>query len=98
MFPSKFKTSLFKLFIVPNFEYFSSLFFELEINHLTRKLEYCFTKSAKRIMNVNLLNKTEAEQFKILNIVNILALTYRFLYHYLFFIFIIMNNCKLELN
>jgi hypothetical protein len=49
-------------------------------------------------MNVNLFNQTEAEQFKILNIVNILPLTYRFLYHYLCFIFIIMNNCKLELN
>jgi hypothetical protein len=98
MFPSKFRTSLFKLFIVPNFEYCSSLFFVLNSNHLRRKLEYCFAKSAKRIMNVNLFNKTEAEQFKILNIVNILPLTYRFLYHYLCFIFIIMNNCKLELN
>jgi len=49
-------------------------------------------------MNVNLFNKTEVEQFKILNIVNILPLTYRLLYHYLCFIFIIMNNCKLELN
>ena len=41
-------------------------------------------------MNVNLFNKTEAEQLKILNIVNILPLTYRLLYHYLCFIFIIM--------
>jgi hypothetical protein len=78
MFPSKFRTSLFKLFIVPNFEYCSSLFFVLNSNHLRRKLEYCFAKSAKIIMNVNLFNKTEAEQFKILNIVNILPLTYRF--------------------
>ena len=98
MVPSKFRTSLFKLFVVPNFEYCSSLFFVLNSNQLRRKLEYCFAKSAKRIMNVNLFNKTEAEQFKILNIVNILPLTYRFLYHYLCFIFIIMNNCKLELN
>ena len=98
MFPSKFRTSLFKLFIVPNFEYCSSLFFVLNSNQLRRKLEYCFAKSAKRIMNVNLFNKTEAEQLKILNIVNILPLTYRFLYHYLCFIFIIMNNSKLELN
>jgi hypothetical protein len=98
MFPSKFRTSLFKLFIVPNFEYCSSLFFVLNSNQLRRKLEYCFAKSAKRIMIVNLFNKTEVEQFKILNSVNILPLNYRLLYHYLCFIFIIMNNCKLELN
>ena len=48
-------------------------------------------------MNVNLFNKTEAEQLKILNIVNILPLTYRLLYHYLCFIFIILKNSKLEL-
>jgi hypothetical protein len=93
MFQSKFRTSLFKLFIVPNFEYCSSLFFVLKSNQLRRKLEYCFAKSAKRIMNLNLFNKTEVDQFKIPNIVNILPY-----YHYLCFIFIIMNNCKLELN
>ena len=96
-FPSKFRTSLFKLFIVPNFEYCSSLFYVLNSNSLKKKLEYCFAKSAKRIMNINLFNKTESEQFKLLQILNILPLTYRLLYHYLCFIFIILNNSQLEL-
>jgi hypothetical protein len=98
MFPSKFRTSLFKLFIVPNFEYCSSLYFVLNSKLLRKKLEYCFSKSAKRIMNIDLFNKSENDQFKILKIVNIFPLTYRLLYHYLCFIFIIMKNCKLELN
>lgn len=94
MFPSKFRTSLFKLFIVPNFEYCSSLFYVLNNNSIKKKLEYCFAKSAKRIMNINLFNKTEAEQYHLLKI---FPLTYRLLYHYLCFIFIILKNCKLEL-
>ena len=48
-------------------------------------------------MNINLFNKTESEQFKLLQILNILPLTYRLLYHYLCFIFIILNNSQLEL-
>ena len=48
-------------------------------------------------MNINLFNKTEAEQYHLLKIVNILPLTYGLLYHYLCFIFIILKNCKLEL-
>ena len=48
-------------------------------------------------MNINLFNKTEAEQYKPLKLVNILPLTYRLLHHYLCFIFIILKNCKLEL-
>jgi hypothetical protein len=60
MFTSKFRTSLFKLFIVPNFEYCSSLFFVLNSIQLKKKLEYCFAKSAKRILNINIFNKTEA--------------------------------------
>jgi hypothetical protein len=47
---------------------------------------------------MKILNKIEAEQYKLLKIVNILPLTYRLLFHYLCFIFIIMKNCRLELN
>jgi hypothetical protein len=97
MFPSKFRTSLFKLFIVPNFEYCSSLFYVLNSNSLKKKLEYCFAKSAKRILNINLFNRTEPEQYKSLKLLNILPLTYRLLYHYLCFIYIILKNPKLEL-
>ena len=97
MFPSKFRTSLFKLFIVPNFEYCSSLFYVLNSNSLKKKLEYCFAKSAKRILNINLFNRTEPEQYNSLKLLNILPLTYRLLYHYLCFIYIILKNPKLEL-
>jgi hypothetical protein len=48
-------------------------------------------------MNINLFNKADTEQYKLLKLVNILPLTYRLLYHYLCFIFIILKNCKLEL-
>jgi hypothetical protein len=49
-------------------------------------------------MNIDIFNKSENDQLKILKIVNIFPLTYRLLYHYLCFVFIIMKNCKLELN
>ena len=94
MFPSKFRTSLFKLFIVPNFEYCSSLYFVLNSKLLRKKLEYCFSKSAKRIMNIDLFNKSENDQFKILKIVNIFPLTYRLLYHYLCYIFTVNFHLK----
>ena len=74
-FPSKFRTSHIKLFIFPNFEYCSSLFYVLNSNSLKNKLENCFAKSAKIIMNINLFNKTEIEQFKRLEVLNILPLT-----------------------
>jgi hypothetical protein len=61
------------------------------------KLEYCFAKSAKRILNINLFNRTEPEQYNSLKLLNILPLTYRLLYHYLCFIHIILKNPKLEL-
>ena len=42
MFPSKFRTSLFKLFIVPNFEYCSSLFYVLNSNSLKKiRILFC---------------------------------------------------------
>jgi hypothetical protein len=73
-------------------------FFGFEQQLYKKKLEYCFAKSAKRILNINLFNESEAEQYKILDKLNILPSTYRLLYHYLCFIFIVIKNCKLELN
>ena len=70
--------------------------FVLNSNSL-KKLEYFSSKSAKRIMNINLFNKTEAEQFNLIKLVNNLLLTYRILHHYLCFIFIFLKHCKLEL-
>jgi hypothetical protein len=49
-------------------------------------------------MNINIFNRTEAEQYNLLKLLNILPLTYRLLYHYLCFIFIILKNPKLELS
>jgi hypothetical protein len=65
---------------------------------LRKRKSIGFAKSAKRILNINLFNESEAEQYKILDKLNILPLTYRLLYHYLCFIFIVIKNCKLELN
>ena len=48
-------------------------------------------------MNINLFNKTEAEQYNSLKLQNILPLTYRLLYHFLCFNYIILKNPKLEL-
>jgi len=50
MFSSNFRTTLFKIFIMPNFEYCSTLFSHNGNNSLFTKLEKAFSKSLKRIL------------------------------------------------
>ena len=98
MFPSTFRTTLFKLFVVPNFDYCSTLFAHLGNKANNSKLQSCFMKAAKRILYIDLYNKLDSEQFKILKHLNILPFVYRQFYHFVCFIHIVIKNEKLLLH
>ena len=65
LFTEKFRSTLFKLFIQSHFDYCSSLFLHLS-NLDSNKLERCFAKSIRRLLDINLDNLDLDEQFKLL--------------------------------
>ena len=94
----KFRTLLFKLFIIPHFDYCSSLFIYLKKNGDRERLKRCFNKCVYRLLNINIFSLTEFEQFELLfTNFRIFPLIYRQLYHFLCFIYklIMRKNCKL---
>ena len=78
---------------MPNFEYCSSLFSHIPTLSLKRKLLTCFSKAPKRILYIDLYNKTDREQYTLLNHLNILPLFYRF-----FLPFYVFFNASLNKN
>ena len=98
MFSSNFRTILFKLFIMPNFEYCSTLFSHNGNNSILTKLYKAFSKSLKRILKINIDNMDIKSMYNFLFNYNILPLLTRQFYHYSSFIHIVLKNDKLELN
>ena len=98
MFSSNFRITLFKLFIMPNFEYCSTLFSHNGNNSILTKLEKAFSKSLKRILKINIDNLDTVAAYNILSNFNILPLLIRQFYHFSSFLFIVLKNNKLELN
>jgi hypothetical protein len=56
LFPKNFRTVLFKLFIIPNFDYCGTLFMKLQSQRGIDKLEKNYNKSIRRILKINLFN------------------------------------------
>lgn len=101
LFRFKFRTLLFKLFIVPHFDYCSTLFIYLKKSSDKDRLSRCFNKCVYRLLNKNIFSLTEFEQLKILyNELNIFPLIYRQLFHFLCFLYklIIRKNCNIILK
>ena len=61
-FPYCFRISLFKLFIVPNFDYCSSVFIHLVNKTRNNRIKKSFNRSMKRLLNVEIDLLTENEQ------------------------------------
>jgi hypothetical protein len=97
-FPFKFRSSLFKLFIVPNFDYCSSAFIHLGNKTRRNRVQNCFNKAIKRLLNIRLENLNEKEQLAKLMAHNILPPFYRQFYRFCCFILIVLRNIKLDLN
>ena len=98
LFPKKFKTTLFKLFIIPNFDYCRTLFMKLPSKTGTEKLDKNYKKSIRRILKINLFNKTLLEQYNILSKYNILPFLYRSFYHFCTFLFSFKSNNNIEFS
>jgi hypothetical protein len=93
LFPNKFRPLLFKLFIMPHFDYCSSLFLHIRIYDRDR-LTRCFNKCIYRLLKIDIYNLSEFEQFKLLfDKFKIFPFLYRQLYHFSSFLYkLIVKN------
>ena len=82
LFSMDFRSTLFKLFIQPFFDYCSSLFIHLDNKIDQDRLQSVFSKSIKKVLNVNLFNLTPDTQLKLLQNFNILPLIFRYFQHF----------------
>ncbi len=98
LFPTKFRTTLFKLFIIPNYDYCGSLFMKLHNKKDIEKIDKNFKKSIRRLLKINLFEKSLADQYKSLLNFNILPYLYRSFYHYCTFLFNLESNENIEFS
>jgi hypothetical protein len=98
MFSSKVRSTLFKLFILPYFDYCSTIFIHYGYAASKLKIEACFSKSINRLLKLNLNESILTQQYELLKAYNILPPALRQLYHLCSFILIVLKNNKLELN
>ena len=96
-FSYKFRTALFKLFIVPVFDYFSTTFIHLGNKTRPNKIQSCFNRSVKKISYVELESLREEQQLEVLKFCNIQPPFYRQFYHFCCFIIIVQQNSKVDL-
>jgi hypothetical protein len=97
LFNIKFKIILFKLFIQSKFDYCSSLFFILNNEVVIKRLEKTFSKSLKKLLNINIYGLDLENQLKLLKKYELLPLHLRYFYHFSFFIYSLFKfNCKLN--
>ncbi len=82
LFSMDFRSILFKIIIQPLFDYCSSLFTHLDNKTDQNRLLYVFSKSIKKILNINLFNSTADIQLKQLHNFNILRLIFRYFQHF----------------
>ena len=91
LFDLKFRTTLFKLFIIPHFEYCSSLFYNT-YSSITATLFKCFKKNLKLFLNIDIHNIDLPMQLSVLQPFNILPISLRLFTHFCTFIHSIFSN------
>ena len=93
--PEKTRIMFFKAFILPHFDYCSSLF--VYFSHtLISRLESLFNSIIFKMFKKDLKPETIEQQYIILSGMNILPYRYRLFYRFSIFSFKIMNNTYLE--
>jgi hypothetical protein len=80
-----FRSILFRIFIQPLFDFCSSLFTHLDNKTDYNRLLYVFSKSIKKILNINIFNSTPDIQLKQLHNFKILPLIFRYFQHFCLF-------------
>ena len=86
LFTNDFKIILFKLFILPIFDYCSSLFITIKLENF-RKLNKSYCKAVKALLHIDIYNQQLEKQICLLKVVNVSPLILRFFIHYCIFIF-----------
>ena len=87
LFTNKFKPTLFKLFIQPHFDYCSTI--TLYYSNMTHqdRLDKCFARSIKKLLNISILSHTINIQHTLLNKFNIKTRLHRQFFHFCTFLF-----------
>jgi hypothetical protein len=99
LFSMDFHSILFKIFIQPLFDYCSSFFTHTDNKTDHNRLLYVFSKSIKKIFNINIFNSTPDIQLKQLHNFNILLLIFRYFQHFCLFTFSLFKyNSHLPLS
>jgi hypothetical protein len=94
---NKLKTTLFKLFIMPNLEYCSSLFINTSAKNIDQ-LARCYRKNLKLLTNVNISNYNIYEQYSVLKSFKLLPLQARLFEHFAMLLHsLIINNKALNI-
>lgn len=98
IFSLNFRPILFKLFILPNFDYCSTIFTHHSNKIYFDKLNKTFNKSIFKLTKINLFNKTLEEQYHLLKGVNILPLAHRNFFMFCNFIYNVISPKSLQTN
>jgi len=93
LFSPKFKEILFKSLIISHFEYCSTLFISINQTSMN-KLEKCFSKSIKQILNLRLSGLNICQQLSLLKPFKILPFQMRLFRHFCFFLHSLIRNGK----
>ena len=91
LFTNDFKIILFKLFILPIFDYCSSLFITTKAVNF-KKLSKSFSKASKALLHVDIYNQQLLNQLNLLKPVNVSPLILRLFIHYCIFTFKLFTN------
>ena len=92
LFTDKFKPQLFKTFILPHFDYCSTLFQYLSNKSYSEHLDKCYNKSINRLIKINVYSDIIETQYNKLRKYNILPLKYRHFFRYSTFIYKTLKN------
>ena len=94
LFSDNFKPILFKIFILPHFDYCSTLVMHLSNAYYKERLNRCYIKSIKRLLKLShfSISSDLNSQYTILQNYNILPLFYRQFYRYCTFLFNVLKN------
>ena len=68
MFLSRVRSTLFKLFILPYFDYCSTIFINYGYAANNLKFEACFSKSINRLLKINLNESILTQQYELLKV------------------------------
>jgi len=96
LFDLKFRTTLYKLFILSKYDSCSTLFFHFNDHNNYLRLENNYCKTIKTYLNIKIKNLSIEEQLNVLKPFRLLPLRLRFFQNLTFFVFALMKEKRLS--